>query len=237
MGQMITIILMEPEHPGNIGAAARVIANFGLTKLALVSPQVDHLCPESIARSKHAKNVLTKAKIIKKKDLKKFDTLIATSAKLGSAYNQPRSPLTPEMLNEKLKEVKGNIGILFGREGIGLTNEEIKDCNFILTIPAHKKYPTLNLSHAITIVCYELFKLKGQEELENKFKPISRKEKEVINKKFSQIFDTLPFTTEQKKETQQMFWKKIISKSFLTQKEGYIILGFLKKLDEKLNLR
>jgi tRNA/rRNA methyltransferase len=228
---MVSIILMEPEHPGNIGATARVMANFGFKDLILIEPKVDYLCNEAIARSKHGKYILEEAKIIQKKEIEQFETLIATSAKTCSDYNLPRSPILPEELAERLKKIDAEVGIMFGREGTGLTNEEIKMCDFILSIPSYENYPALNLSQAVAIICYELYKAKGTKEIKKKFKPIAKEEKDIILKKFNNIFDSLEFKGEQKKETQKLFWKRLIGKSFLTKREAYIILGFLKKLE------
>jgi len=134
---MISIVLIEPENPGNIGAITRVMANFGFESLFLVNPKCDHLSQEAKNRAKHAQEVLNNAKTIK--NLNKFDYLIATTAQIGTDYNLPRSPIKPEQLAKILPE-KGNIALVFGREGIGLTNEEINKADFVVTIPTNKKY-------------------------------------------------------------------------------------------------
>jgi tRNA/rRNA methyltransferase len=234
---MVSIILMEPEHPGNIGAVARVMANFDLFDLYLINPKVDHLSSESIARSKHAKHLLESAKIIKYDEIKNyFDIVIATTAKLGSDYNLPRSPLISFEVAEFINKMDNtNIGILFGREGNGLSNEEIMNCDFIMNIPSSETYSTLNLSHSICIVCYELFKSRGIEDIKRKFKPISEIDKRVILEKMDKIFDKLSFSSEEKKNTQKRFWKKLLGKSFMTKREAYILMGFIKKINEKLD--
>ena len=223
---MIKIALMEPETPGNIGAVCRVMKNFGLKNLILINPQCKYDDNESIARSKHAKDVLKKAKVIKKlKDLK-GDYIIGTTAIQGNDYNIPRLPLTPEQLAKKIHGQKKNFIILFGREGNGLFNEEIKQCDIIVTIQSNKKYPTLNLSHSVGIICYELFKTQPQEV----FPLASAKDKETLFKHIDHQIDQMVFTTPEKKETQHFVWRKVLNKSILTKREIFALFGFFKKL-------
>ena len=224
---MYSVILVEAENAGNIGAVARSMANFGLKELVLVSPKVDHLDGEAIARSKHANRILETAKVAD--DISGFDLLIATTAKLGSDYNIPRTPITPKDLAEKAGKFKGNMGIVFGREGCGLTNQEIAQCDLLVSIPAALKYPTLNLSHACSIIFYELFRKDDK-----RFALPKRSEKDALVGKIEASLEKLSFATEEKSETQKKFGRRLISKSFLTKRELYVMHGFFKKLLEKL---
>jgi TrmH family RNA methyltransferase len=219
------IILMEPENSGNVGAVARVMKNFGLESLTLISPKCNHLDLEALSRAKHAKDVLKKAKTKTTAYLKKHDLLIATTAQLGNDYNLPRSYLSPKILATKLPK-KGKIALLFGREGIGLKNEEIQLADITVHIPSSKKYPTLNLSQAVAILCYEL----TQEQNTETHTLATNLEKKIINQKFSKLLNTLSFATPDKKQTQKIVWKRILGKALLTKRESFAILGLLKKL-------
>src|SRR3989338_7998726 len=99
---MITVVLIEPENDGNVGAVARVMANFDFEELVLINPKCNHLSDEALSRSKHAKLILEKARIEDYSFLRSFDYLIGTSAITGTDYNVPRSPLTPEQLAKKI---------------------------------------------------------------------------------------------------------------------------------------
>ncbi|MFH1510293.1 MAG: RNA methyltransferase, partial [Candidatus Woesearchaeota archaeon] len=120
---MISVVLYEPEHPGNVGAVARVMHNFGFKDLVLVNPKCNHLSSEAIARSKHANSILAKAKVVKK--LQGFDCLVGTTARLGTDYNLPRSPLLPGKLGE-IVPASGKVWLVFGSEGSGLSNDMIR---------------------------------------------------------------------------------------------------------------
>ena len=218
---MLHIILLRPENSGNIGAIARCMANFDLKSLVLVNPKCNHLNSEARNRAKHAQNVLKKAKIIKK--IPKMDHLIATTAISGTNFN-PRSPLTPKQLSEVIPK-QGKIGLLIGPESSGLNNKEIMDSDFVVTIPASKKYSTLNISHACCILFYELFK---KEESINEL--ASCKDKDVLLKNINKVLDKIKFSTKDKLKTQKIVWKRIINKSFLTKREAFALIGFFKKL-------
>ena len=218
---MLNVILLRAEKPGNIGAIARVMKNFDLDKLILVNPQCNHLSKEARNRAKHAQDVLENAKVLKK--IHKMDYLIATSAKRGSMYN-PRSPLTPNEVAKKIPK-NCNVGLLIGPEGKGLSNKEILDADFLVTIPASKKYGTLNVSHACAILFYEFFG-KGQI-LQEPASPIDKKELvKLVHKKINKM----KFATKEKKATQKIVWKRLLSKAFLTKREAFVLFGFFKKV-------
>lgn len=228
---MISIILVEPENSGNIGAVARVMANFNIKNLILLNPKCSHLGQEALKRAKHSKQILKKAKITK--NLKGFDYLTATTALLGTDYNIPRSPITPEQLAEKLQNTNSKkIGLVFGRESSGLTNKEIQSCDFIVTIPTSTKYKTMNISHSVAIILYEIFKKSKEKKLGQNITPISQKEKQIILQTINKTLNKLPFATKQKKQTQKKLWKRIIGKAMLTKREAFALLGFLRKLNK-----
>ena len=228
----IYVVCLEISNPGNLGAIARAMKNFDLSKLVLIEPKCDYKSKEAMDRAVHAKDILKKAKIKKPDYLKKFDYLIGTTAILGTDYNIPRNPINPEQLSEKLKEIdlkKINIGILIGREGIGLKNNEIEMCDILVTIPASKKYPTLNISHASSIIFYELFKTK-KEKSNIHIQFADKKDLEIVNKYFIKILNKLDFRTKEKKDTQKKVWKRIFGKALLTKREAFSVMGLFRKL-------
>lgn len=232
---MITIILIEPENPGNTGAILRSMKNFDFNSIILVNPKFYINNEEMRNRAKWAGDLIKKVKM-RKYDMKKlrkdFDYLIATTAKLGRDYNLLRTPITAEQFAEKISYIskKTKIGLLIGREGTGLSNEEIKICDFTVTIPTSKKYGTMNISHATTLILYEIFKKQEKEHIISHITPISLKEKEQLQKMVEKTLDKMYFATEEKKETQRLMWQKIIGKSLLSKREAYALMGFLKKI-------
>ena len=219
---MISVVLTEPKNSGNVGAIARAMANFGFSKLVLVNPRCNHLSQTARNRAKWAQDVLKKVRVVKK--IPKFDTLVATTAKIGTDYNIARSPISPSQLSSVCK---GNTAIIFGRESTGLTNQEIQQADFVVTIPASKKYPVMNLSHSVAVILYELSK----QDHTSHITLASKAEKEQIMKFLKKTLNKMEFATPSKKRTQQMIWKRIIGKSFLTKREAFALMGFFKKLE------
>ena len=153
----IDIVLVEPLYEGNVGFAARVMKNFGFTRLVLINPCT--LGEESKGRASHAQDVLRNAEICTIEDVfARSNIVIATTGTVSkSVCHAMRMPFySPKELRERIKDADGRISILFGRENWGLNNEEVKKSDMICTIPSSEEYPILNLSHAVGIVCYEL---------------------------------------------------------------------------------
>ena len=231
---MISIILVEPKTSGNVGAIARVMANFDFSELVIINPKCRVDCKEGMDRARHAKKILERAKITDEQVLDDFDYLIGTTARLGTDYNLPRSPLTPVELSKKLSEInarksKTKIGLMFGREGDGLSNEEIAKCDFTVTIPTSRKYSSMNLSHAVSVILYSISSEKEQH-LKNKFPPVTGIQKEFLLENIDEILEKMDFATQEKRETQRILWKKLIGKSMLTKREAQALFGFLKKV-------
>ena len=222
---MITVVLVRPEHPGNIGAVARVMANFDAASLVLVNPQCDHLALEARNRAKHAQHVLEKAKVVKK--IPAFDYTVVTTALTGGRLN-PRSPVTPRQLVEAIP-AKGKIGLVFGPESTGLSNTEILAADFTVTIPASLKYPTLNVSHSVAILLYELFEPKNETIREL----ATADDRKRLLGFIDDILKDMTFTRKSMKQTQRIIWKRILGKSFLTKREAYALFGFFKKVKRK----
>lgn len=230
----IYIVAQEFQWPSNCGALARVIANFGFNRLVFLNPKCNHKGGEAIKYSKHAKELLKKAAIIKSFSqlLKSFDYVIATTSMLGTDYNIPRSPVNPEQL-AKLLERKGNkkVAIIIGREGEGMSNEEIRKCDFVVTIPTSKKYPTMNVSHAAAVILYELSKHTKERKI-GRFNIAGAEEKKALLKLLDRVLKKTAFLTEQKRDTQRLIWKRLLGKSFLTKREANALFGFFKKFDK-----
>jgi len=236
---MIDIVIMQPEESGNVGAIARSMANFGFSNLILVEPfcKIDE---KAKCRAKHAQQILDKAKIVDKSYLKKYDVVVGTTSKLGGRYNVPRGCLTSKEFGEKLKTItnlkKRKMALLFGREGVGLTNKEVLECDMIVTIPSHKKYAALNLSHAVSIMLYEVFQAIGDTDnkIGSKIDPSTKKDLEIVDMRMNQVLDKLDFSTKEKKETQKIVWKKVFAKAMMNKREAFAVIGFFKKILDKL---
>ena len=155
-------ILVKPQLGENIGACARSMKNFGFKNLNIVSPKFEFPNNKTKVTSVGAFDIIKKTKVFNSLEnaIKEFDLVISLSAR---KRNINKKNITMKDLSNILNKRKhSNIGLMFGPEASGLSNKDIAFSNFILQIPTSKKFKSLNLSHSITIVCYEIFKNLSQ---------------------------------------------------------------------------
>lgn len=154
--QNIRVVLVNPSHPGNIGAAARAIKNMGLSRLVVVEPQRDPHDSEARARAAGALDVLMRAEIVETFDQGIADCgfVIGASARLRAI---PWPTLAPRDAAAQMVGAAQSQAVcwVFGREDTGLTNEELQKCHRLVHIPANPEYSSLNLAAAIQILAYE----------------------------------------------------------------------------------
>ncbi len=153
------IVLAGPQSSGNVGSVARAMKNTGFSRLALVNP-CDYMNNEAWSMACKADDVLKNATVHTdlRECAKDSGLIVGTTRRMGRG----RYPvMTLKEAAPKMLEMgrKNTVSILFGREDRGLLNDEIPLCDMLVEIPTAPEYPSLNLSHAVFIVCYELFGL------------------------------------------------------------------------------
>ena len=153
----ISIILVEPQSSGNIGSVARAMENTGFSNLVLINP-VDYKNNEAYSMACNACGTLLNAKVFTNTEdaIKDSGLVVGTTRRKGRG-RYPVLTLYESIPNILNAAKKNKVSILFGREDKGLTNEEIKLCDTLIEIPAHKKYPSFNLADAVLLVCHALF--------------------------------------------------------------------------------
>jgi TrmH family RNA methyltransferase len=152
----VRIVLVEPTHPGNIGAVARAMKTMGLRELVLVRPR-RFPDPEATARSSGADDVLSGARVCDSLIDAVADCgfVVGTSARLRSLPCPVVDPRRcAELVLERLGKTRS--AVVMGTESSGLTNEHMAHCRYLVNIPASDAYSSLNLAMATQIICYEL---------------------------------------------------------------------------------
>ncbi|MFX1554735.1 MAG: RNA methyltransferase [Promethearchaeota archaeon] len=250
-----TIILVQPEHAGNIGSIARIMENFDFNNLVIFNPieSVENILSyETQGFAMHGKDILSNAEIIEintqenhllefQDFLKKFDYIIATTAKGKRYSNIRRLAIFPEDLNLPISNKPFKIALLFGKESRGLTNEEISLANILLRIPTSSEYSALNLSHACGIVLYEIFKKVNILNIGRGKNPVliaDREDRLMLYNIVEKVIEKLKIRS-YKKENVFFAFKNIFGRSFMSKKELSLILGLFSKVNsilESLNL-
>jgi len=250
-----TIILVQPEHAGNIGSIARVMENFNFKNLLIFNPieNVDKILSyKTQGFAMHGKDVLFNAKIIEVKNqenhlsefknmLETFDYVIATTARGKSYSNIRRLAIFPEDLTLPISVKPLKIAILFGKESRGLTNEEISLADLLLRIPTNSEYSALNLSHACGIVLYEIFKKINILTIGRGENPVllaDKSDRLILYDIIKNIIDQLKIRS-YKTENVFLAIKNIFGRNLMSTKELSLILGLFSKVNsilENLNL-
>ncbi len=160
---IIRIVLVGTEGEINLGFIARLAANFLVDEIYLVSPLVDPFSPEVRRFAAHGEYMVEHFKVVNSLDdaLQGVELSACTSAKVGQRSDVLRHPVTVREFVERIAPRYGSIAIVFGRESVGLTREELSKCHLLIHIPANPDYPVLNLSHAVSIVLYELWVMRS----------------------------------------------------------------------------
>ncbi len=197
-------ILVKPQLGENIGASARAIKNFGFSKLNIVSPKQPWPNPKTKSTSVGAYDLIKKAKIYNQTldALKNFDIVFSLSARRRDINKKHIS--IDQFLKIISSKNKKKYGLMFGPEASGLTNEDISYSNYILQIPTSKKFKSMNLSHSLIIICYEIFKLFNPNKFKFKFKnfePSSKKETSHLMKHMINLLDQKKFFIPKEKKS------------------------------------
>ncbi len=151
----VRFVLVEPTHPGNIGAAARAMKAMGLSRLVLVSPR-RFPCVEATARASGADDILANAVVVDSlsEALQGCTYALGTSARSRSlAWPTFSAEEAAEQLNDHEE-----LAIVFGTEQSGLTNEQLALCQAQVFIPVNPEFCSLNLSQAVQVLAYEFHK-------------------------------------------------------------------------------
>jgi tRNA/rRNA methyltransferase len=230
---MFEVVLVEPKFGGNIGAVARVMMNFDVSSLVVVSPQVSLDGDACRDRAVHAQKILDSARVVQsfQEGITGSDFVVGTSS-IVSASDRRHLRKSMSLLDfpGKIYDVSGCVSLVFGREDYGLLNQEIEQCDILLQIPTSPRYPSLNLSHAVGVVLYSLFQPQKTR------KPVRRVgsvEKDILYHYVSLLLDTISYP-DYKKEKTVMLIKRILGRAMVSQLEYHTLMGVLRGTVEKL---
>ena len=234
MTNKVGFVLVKPQLPENIGFCARALKNFGFKKLDLVNPKEKWPNKKAIATSVGANDLLKKAKTYSniKTAIDNYDIIYASSARKRDIN---KKHLSFKQFVENIKKNKHKkIGIIFGPEASGLSNEDISHSNYIFKIPVNKNFESINLSHSLIIVCFELFKV-----LKPGYLKKQKKLTDITSKKtFNIFFDFLEsrlekkgfFSPKEKKKIMLINLRNIFGRMELSNKELRILSSVFSKL-------
>ena len=228
MKKSSVIVLVRPRDPNNIGAAARAMANFGLSELRVVEP---FLPSWQIAVSAvGAQDILQNAKLFSSlpQALSDCDLTIATTALKNRQLNEqivalPQLPTWIEQYNAE------KIALVFGNEKTGLCNEDIELCTAAMHIPTTAKQPSVNLAQAVILTCYELARANSDQTLRGPKLPTFQQTELVIDS-LERLMTQANFKQDFSCEQRKILVRTLFHKTRLSGND----LFFIKKLADQL---
>ena len=231
----IYFILVRPQLGENIGAVARAIKNFNIKYLRIVNPKCSWPNQKAVATSVGAKDVLKSTKIYDsvEKSIADLDIIFASSSRIRKVN---KKIISVSNIKKKIKKMN-KIGILFGPEASGLSNDEISCANYLVKIPNNNKFSSLNLSHSAIIFCFELFNHFSKKKVEYKtgYKSLLAKKSEV-NKFLNFIIRGLDkkgfLQPDHKRQSMIRNINNIFHRLNLSEQEIRILLGIFSTLNE-----
>ncbi len=231
----IYTVFVEPKTSGNIGFLARCMKNFGLKKLVLINPC--KLKDDAYYQAMHAREVVQDAsfydtleEFFKDKDI---THVVGTSGTAGGSYNIPRIAITPEELGKSM-HTDGNVALLFGREGDGLYNNELELCDVLVSIPTSNEYPIMNITHAASIIFYEIFKNTQRDYPVEDLEVATYEDKKILTDLTDDIISKLDYPDHKQRQA-KIIVKRIIGRAFIAGRESQNLRGTLKRIDKRIN--
>ncbi len=227
------IVLVEPQGPLNIGSVCRVMKNFGLSDLRLVTPQADHLSDEARHMAVKSTDILENAKLFPNLEtaLKDCRLSIGTTRRFGKYREEI---LYPDQLADliPLKSAGETTALVFGREDHGLSNSEIDLCQALVSIPTHEDHPSMNLAQAVAVCVYEIARQNKPTESPTRQEPPARVgDLEAMYMHMRSTLLSIGYLDPQNPDHILRTYRRIFSRAELDEREVRILQGLWSKID------
>lgn len=233
------IVLCETSHPGNIGSVARAMKTMGFSDLYLVNPK-DFPSKHAQALACGAEDILKKATVATSLEvaLKNINHIIGFTARKRE-LTQPHKNVR-DLSKQLINEASNNkIAIIFGNETNGLSNLELQHCQSLGFIDANSKYSSLNLAHAVQIVCHEI-RMVSEFPVKNKMLKqitknyVSHDLQNGFYKHLEEILDEIGFLKKIQADRLMMRLRLLFNRTQMEKEEVNILRGILSEIQKKL---
>ncbi len=248
----VQLVLHRPASAENLGAAARVMKNFGLSRLSIVAPRAWEGSPRSGGEgtvqddvylragrvARHALDVLTTAEV--HRDL--AGALAGATWTIGTSSRtiEGRPRLSPRELAAEVvrRAAAGPVAVVFGEEQRGLSDDELELCQAVCTIPTSSAYESMNLAQAVAVVSYELALAAGAAlaPVAPPADPARHATVEALWARLTSVLGAAGYLNPQNPELIMAEWRRLLTRAEPTQREVELLLAAAKTLERKLKL-
>ncbi len=238
---MISVAVVDAETPGNIGTIARAMKNFGLEELLLVNPP--ELDPDGEAygfAGRAREDILPNAREVSFEYLREnYHTVGCTAVTNEDARKHVRYPFkTPRELADSLTDVRADTCLVFGRERVGLTNDELANLDEVCSIPATADYPVLNLGQAATVVLYEMrsLTLESTQLPDPDHERATEQEIEGLHDQFGSFLEAIDHPEEKRAKAGRLF-RRLVGRAHPTDREAVSLRGIFRRAQQRIDRR
>jgi tRNA/rRNA methyltransferase len=233
------IVLVQTYYPGNIGAAARSMRNFGLDDLALVLPRARALDRQAMQMATHAEDILHRAREYGclADAVADCTLVVGTSARVGSLMRR-QTVGSPEAILPKMAAALARgeqTALVFGPEPTGLSNDEIAQCHYLLSIPTADARTSLNLAQAVAICAYELYRhgagTEGREPAVVTSPPATQQELDRLFGRLRASLEKIHFLYGDKADTLMLAVRHLLTRAQLSVMETKLLHGLARQID------
>ena len=230
----IVIVLDHPDESRNIGAACRAMANNDISELRIVGNKEQYDIEHIHVLAIHAGPIFDKAKFYSSIKEATADCTVCAGTTRRSGKKRGKLLLPEEFADQmsSVTEEGAKIAIVFGNERTGLTDEQLDQCTAGITIPSSNNFGSLNLSHAVQIICYHLFRKKLLERT-GSYKGVTPVTLERIDQAVQNITDDMEhigFFKMPGREDMENFWRSVLSRAAVSEGEA----KYLEKIFSKI---
>jgi tRNA/rRNA methyltransferase len=224
---MFSVILVRPENPENIGLVARAMKNTGFGELRLAG--MGRPDPLAFKTAVHAEEILEKAAAYA--DLKEA---VADLQVIFAATAKPRKNFRVLAVQAAVRKMfefpaSARIGLLFGNERTGLTSDELKQANFLFTIPQARRQPSYNLSAAVLVTLYLIFSWSRPKKAAQLKKPMVRRDQESLIRLILQKLELKGFVHRTNKQHVTEMVYDLFGRLTLTETDRSFLLALFSK--------
>jgi tRNA/rRNA methyltransferase len=226
----IRIVLVRPKEDKNIGSVCRAMKTMGFGTLHIVGKRkIDR--GEAAITAVHAVDVLDGAVHCETLEEAVRDTVLAAGISRRRGKWRKYFALSPEQLAERIASIRrGSCALVFGNEASGLNADDLAKCHLAVRIPSSPGFPSLNLSHAVQIITYQLYRRLGEPRETGRFLPVSGEALEELVSLMIASLTNIGFFTQGEPGEMSIFLRDIFARSALEQREADRLAGIFEKI-------
>ena len=230
---MLKVVVVGIEGEINLGFIVRLCKNFDVDELAIVKPQINVWSEEVKRFAANGVDYLFSGKVKIYQSLDEALNNVGISACTSAVVDTSTGDVLRKAIEledfVKIASSYSSVAVVFGRESVGLTREEISKCNLLVHIAANPEYPTLNLSHAVAIVLYELYKAFKKGSLIDRIDKADEEQLRLAEKYIDELAKAVA-SDERQYEMFSLTFKRILRKAPLSRAEIGFLITFIRRL-------